>query len=98
MTKREKLTKELNEKLCLFEQANAALVCDCICHNPGVNILHFMGCCIGGGTDIPKLKAEIIKLKEKLRIKESDPWLTQPCTEEELLLLEKADSEEGEEW
>lgn len=71
MTKREKLTKELDEKLKWLQLAKEALVCDCICHKPYSNILHVMGCCTGAGIDILKLEIEISKLKKKLRIKEN---------------------------
>lgn len=67
MTKREKLTRELNTKEYVLSKALLAELCDCQCHQPGLNILHFESCCEYGGIDTVKLSSEIDSLKKKLR-------------------------------
>lgn len=66
MKKREKLTAELNRKERILREIQAAEQCTCICHRPGIDILHVESCCIRYGFNPDQLQKEIQELKRKL--------------------------------
>lgn len=52
MTKRQKLNKQLLEKEDTLAKAKYALICDCQCHHPGIDMLHLRGCCSPYSGDV----------------------------------------------
>lgn len=68
MTKRQKLTAELNRKQRILDESLLAQQCNCECHQPGTEILHFIACCTRYNVDIDQLQSEIQELKRKLKL------------------------------
>ena len=65
-SKRERLQKQLDDAERRLADAEAAIDCNCKCHEDN-NMLHFVACCSGYGENIPILQFLIADLKVKLR-------------------------------